>query len=104
MKFSEYLKNAKLNDSVKNLMTPGLAVEFIQPWYTPLSATPSTTGIAVGGIGSTYTLTPAGTTPVMNVVPGVQVRAKEPSDLHFDHRSEERRVGKSCRCGISQSG
>lgn len=85
MKFSEYLKNAKLNDSVKNLMTPGLAVEFIQPWYTPLSATPSTTGIAVGGIGSTYTLTPAGTTPVMNVVPGMQVRAKEPSDLHFDH-------------------
>ena len=63
MKFADYLKNAKMNGSVKDLMTPGLAVEFIQPWYTPLSTTPSSTGIAVGGIGSTFTVTPAGTTP-----------------------------------------
>ena len=66
-------------------MTPGLAVEFIQPWYTPLSTTPSTTGIAVGGIGSTFTATPAGTTPVMNVMPGVQVRTEKPADLRFNN-------------------
>lgn len=84
MKFAEYLKNAKINDSVKHLMTPGLAVEFIQPWYTPLSTTPATTGIAVGGIGSTYTVTAGGTTPLMNVVPGVQVRANKPEDLRLN--------------------
>jgi len=85
MKFADYLKNAKMNGSVKDLMTPGLAVEFIQPWYTPLSTTPSSTGIAVGGIGSTFTVTPAGTTPVMNVVPGVQVRANHPEDLRLNN-------------------
>ena len=73
MSIKEYLAGAKQAGSVQKLMTPGLAVEFIQPWYTPLSTTPSTTGIAVGGIGSTFTATPAGTTPVMNVMPGVQV-------------------------------
>ena len=72
MSIKEYLAGAKMSGSVQKLMTPGLAVEFIQPWYTPLSTTPSTTGIAVGGIGSTFTATPAGTTPVMNVMPGVQ--------------------------------
>ncbi len=85
MKFADYLKNAKIDSQVKTLMTPGLAVEFIQPWYTPLSTTPATTGIAVGGIGSTFTVTPAGTTPVMNVVPGVQVRADKPEDLRLNN-------------------
>ncbi len=84
MNFDRYLESSKLNGSVKQLMTPGLAVEFIQPWYTPLSTTPSTTGIAVGGIGSTFTVTPAGTTPVMNVVPGLQVRAASPEDLRLN--------------------
>ena len=74
-----------MSGSVQKLMTPGLAVEFIQPWYTPLSTTPSTTGIAVGGIGSTFTATPAGTTPVMNVMPGVQVRTEKASDLRFNN-------------------
>lgn len=85
MKFAEYLENARIADSVKVLTTPGLAVEFIQPWYTPLSTTPATTGIAVGGIGSTFTVNPAGTTPVMNVVPGVQVRPEKPGDLALDN-------------------
>lgn len=85
MKFADYLKNCKIDAQVKTLMTPGLAVEFIQPWYTPLSTTPSSTGIAVGGIGSTFTVTPAGTTPVMNVVPGVQVRAEKPEDIRLNN-------------------
>ncbi|MDR1759395.1 MAG: glucosylceramidase [Fibrobacter sp.] len=84
MNFDRYLESSKLNGSVKHLMTPGLAVEFIQPWYTPLSTTPSTTGIAVGGVGSTFTVTPAGTTPVMNVVPGLQVRADRPEDIRLN--------------------
>lgn len=85
MKFTDYLQNAKIDNSVKQLMTPGLAVEFIQPWYTPLSTTPATTGIAVGGIGSTFTVTPAGTTPVMNLVPGIQVRAEKPEDMRLNN-------------------
>ena len=85
MSIKEYLAGAKQAGTVQKLMTPGLAVEFIQPWYTPLSTTPSTTGIAVGGIGSTFTATPAGTTPVMNVMPGVQVRTEKPSDLRFNN-------------------
>ena len=44
MSIKEYLAGAKMSGSVQKLMTPGLAVEFIQPWYTPLSTTPSTTG------------------------------------------------------------
>ena len=85
MIFDNYLQSSKMRGSVKDLMTPGLAVEFIQPWYTPLSTTPSTTGIAVGGIGSTFTVTPAGTTPVMNSVPGVQVRAEKPEDMRLNN-------------------
>lgn len=85
MTFDKYLESAKLQGSVKDLMTKGLAVEFIQPWYTPLSTTPATTGIAVGGIGSTFTATPAGTTPVTSMIPGVQVRAKDPSDLRLQN-------------------
>ena len=85
MTFDKYLESAKLHGSVKDLMTKGLAVEFIQPWYTPLSTTPATTGIAVGGIGSTYTVTPAGTTPVTSMIPGVQVRAANPDDLRLQN-------------------
>lgn len=85
MTFDKYLESAKLHGNVKDLMTKGLAVEFIQPWYTPLTTTPATTGIAVGGIGSTYTVTPAGTTPVTGVIPGVQVRTTNPDDLRLQN-------------------
>ena len=85
MTFDKYLESAKLNGNVKELMTKGLAVEFIQPWYTPLTTTPATTGIAVGGIGSTYTATPAGTTPVTGIIPGIQIRATNPDDLRLQN-------------------
>jgi len=85
MILQDYLKQSTMRGSVQQLMTPGLAVEFIQPWYTPLSTTPATTGIAVGGIGSTYTVTPAGTTPVLNFLPGVQVRGATPEALRLNN-------------------
>ncbi|WP_435235785.1 GH116 family glycosyl hydrolase [Psychromonas sp. PT13] len=53
------------------LCTQGDAVEFLQPWYTPISTTPENTGLAVGGIGSTFTLTPEGKTPNFSFIPGV---------------------------------
>ncbi|MCL2261322.1 MAG: GH116 family glycosyl-hydrolase, partial [Fibromonadales bacterium] len=82
--FSQYLSQSAHKGSVKELMTTGLAAEFIQPWYTPLPATPSTTGIAVGGIGSAFTVTPAGTTPVMHFLPGIQVRGEKVGDLKLN--------------------
>ena len=101
MTFDKYLESAKLNGNVKELMTKGLAVEFIQPWYTPLTTTPATTGIAVGGIGSTYTATPAGTTPVTGIIPMVMAMfsnawnrnmAVKPTTMRAPYRSTESRI------------
>ena len=55
----------------EQLCAKGDAVEFIQPWYTPISTTPENTGIAVGGIGNTFTLTPKGNTPSFAFIPGI---------------------------------
>ncbi|WP_136482924.1 GH116 family glycosyl hydrolase [Vibrio sp. H11] len=59
------------------LSSKGEAVEFLQPWYTPISTTPENTGMAVGGIGSTFTLTPQGTTPNFSFIPGIYVDSSE---------------------------
>jgi uncharacterized protein (DUF608 family) len=82
--FSQYLSQSALKGTVKDLTSSGVATEFIQPWYTPLTTTPSTTGIAVGGIGSAFTVTPAGSTPVMHFLPGIQVRGEKPEDLKLN--------------------
>ncbi|CAE6920417.1 GH116 family glycosyl hydrolase [Vibrio sp. B1FLJ16] len=66
-----------------NLCSKGNAVEFIQPWYTPISTTPANTGMAVGGIGSTFTLTPQGNTPNFGFIPGIFVDC-EHEDIHFN--------------------
>lgn len=59
------------------LCKKGDAIEFIQPWYTPISTTPENTGMAVGGIGSTFTLTPNGNTPNFSFIPGVFVDCED---------------------------
>ncbi|MEG3219639.1 GH116 family glycosyl hydrolase [Vibrio gigantis] len=59
------------------LCKKGDAVEFIQPWYTPISTTPENTGMAVGGIGNTFTLTPNGNTPNFSFIPGIFVDCSE---------------------------
>ncbi|MGL6316182.1 GH116 family glycosyl hydrolase [Vibrio sp. WXL103] len=64
----------------KSLTSKGDAVEFIQPWYTPISTTPENTGMAIGGIGSTFTLTPNGDTPNFSFIPGIFV---DISDEHI---------------------
>ncbi len=53
------------------LCEQGNAVEFIQPWYTPISTTPENTGMAIGGIGNTFTLTALGNTPNFSFIPGI---------------------------------
>ena len=65
--YSSYSGNSE------HLCKKGDAVEFIQPWYTPISTTPENTGMAIGGIGNTFTLTPNGNTPNFSFIPGIFV-------------------------------
>ncbi|MGX9419380.1 GH116 family glycosyl hydrolase [Vibrio sp. WJH972] len=65
------------------LCSKGNAVEFIQPWYVPISTTPENTGMAVGGIGNTFTLTPEGKTPNFSFIPGIFIDC-EHEDIHFN--------------------
>lgn len=69
--YSSYSGNSE------HLCKKGDAVEFIQPWYTPISTTPENTGMAIGGIGNTFTLTPNGNTPNFSFIPGVFVDCSE---------------------------
>jgi uncharacterized protein (DUF608 family) len=62
---------------VSDLMRPGAAKPFLQPWYTPISCTPMDTGMPMGGLGSAFTLTPAGTTPARSLLNGVHVTPPE---------------------------
>jgi len=57
------------------LMRPGAAGPFVQPWYMPISCTPADTGMPMGGIGSAFTLTAGGTTPVISLLNGYHVTA-----------------------------
>lgn len=69
--YSSYSGNSE------HLCKKGDAVEFIQPWYTPISTTPENTGMAIGGIGNTFTLTPNGNTPNFSFIPGIFVDCSE---------------------------
>lgn len=62
---------------VAEIMSSGKAIELIQPWYIPVSTTPKNTGMALGGIGSAVTVTPAGTTPSIHFVPGLFIESTE---------------------------
>ena len=68
---------------VSDLMRPGAAKPFIQPWYTPISCTPMDTGMPMGGLGSAFTLTPAGTTPALSLLNGVHVTPPEGTPLRL---------------------
>jgi non-lysosomal glucosylceramidase len=74
-----------LNADAATLCTPGSAAEFIQPWYTPIETTPANTGIAIGGIGSTYTMTASATTPLINFLPGLHVEGEKTSDIRLQN-------------------
>lgn len=65
------------------LCSKGDATEFLQPWYTPISTTPENTGMAVGGIGNTFTLTPEGKTPNFSFIPGIFTDCSQ-QNIHFN--------------------
>ncbi|GAB1621655.1 hypothetical protein AAOGI_17050 [Agarivorans albus] len=79
-----YTAQSSYHGQVNDLMSPGLADEFIQPWYVPLSTTPADTGIALGGIGSAYTFTPAGTTPLLHMLPGLHLSDQKRDSLRLE--------------------
>jgi non-lysosomal glucosylceramidase len=78
------LNQSTYTGSVSEIMQLGEAQPFIQPWYTPISCTARDTGMPMGGIGNAFTLTPAGTTPVLSLMNGLHVTAppSEPVRLH----------------------
>ncbi|WP_418642142.1 GH116 family glycosyl hydrolase [Vibrio chaetopteri] len=77
------IENTTYKGTVNELCAKGNAVEFIQPWYVPISTTPDNTGMAVGGIGSAFTLTPLGSTPNFSFVPGIFIDV-ESEELNFN--------------------
>jgi len=79
-----YTAQSSYHGTVSDLMSPGLADEFVQPWYVPLSTTPADTGIALGGIGSAYTFTPAGTTPLLHMLPGLHLSDQQRDSLRLE--------------------
>ena len=74
-----------LKGDAATLCTPGAAAEFIQPWYTPIKTTPADTGIAIGGIGSTYTMTASATTPLINFLPGLHVEGEKAGEIRLQN-------------------
>lgn len=77
------IKYSSYAGAANELCAKGDAIEFIQPWYTPISTTPENTGLAVGGIGSTFTLTPEGKTPNFSFIPGIFIDCSE-QDINFN--------------------
>ncbi len=64
-------------------MQAGSAQPFMQPWYIPIACSPRETGMPMGGIGSAFTLTPAGTTPVISAVGGLHLTAKPEESIRL---------------------
>ncbi|CAK2459621.1 non-lysosomal glucosylceramidase [Vibrio crassostreae] len=76
-KMNNKIPYSSYSGNSEHLCKKGDAVEFIQPWYTPISTTPENTGMAIGGIGNTFTLTPNGNTPNFSFIPGIFVDCSE---------------------------
>lgn len=57
------------------------AEPFVQPWYEPIRTTPDNTGMAVGGLGNAFTLTPLGTVPALHNIAGLYVTGQKESTL-----------------------
>jgi non-lysosomal glucosylceramidase len=56
--------------TVEELMTRVTSIDFAQPWYRCVATNMGNTGMALGGIGTAVTGTPAGTTPCFHFYNG----------------------------------
>lgn len=101
MSFYSGVEQSTLRGSVKDWMAPTHVGASVQPWYTPLDVNPLVTGMAVGGIGSTFTVAVDGSVPCFDFVAGSHVRARpgEVFGLNTFYLAE-RRVGAARRVAI----
>jgi non-lysosomal glucosylceramidase len=63
--------------TVEELMTRVTSVDFAQPWYRCVATNMGNTGMALGGIGTAVTGTPAGTTPCFHFYNGCGIENEE---------------------------
>lgn len=77
------LEQSAYTGTVDELMTPAAAAPLIQPWYTPIACGPADTGMPLGGLGNTFTLTPAATTPSISLLNGYHVTAPPSQPLRL---------------------
>ena len=66
-----------ITKTVEELMTRVTSVDFVQPWYRCVATNMGNTGMALGGIGTAVTGTPAGTTPCFHFFNGCGIENEE---------------------------
>ncbi len=71
--------------TVEELMTGVASVDFVQPWYRCVSTSLLDTGMALGGIGTAITSTPAGTTPVFHFFNGCGIENSTGRTIELDN-------------------
>ncbi|HTV20018.1 MAG TPA: hypothetical protein VMG12_15145, partial [Polyangiaceae bacterium] len=87
------LAESAINGSVAEWTRASTIREFVQPWYAPLPVNPTTTGIALGGLGNSFTLNPRGRTVALNFLSGAPVLngadGVELQDFYFSERAAD---------------
>lgn len=71
--------------TVEELMTGMTSVDFVQPWYRCVSTNEKNTGMSLGGIGTSITATPAGTTPVFHFYNGCGIENEEGRTIELNN-------------------
>lgn len=71
--------------TVEELMTGVTGVDFVQPWYTCVPTSKRNTGMALGGIGSAITATPAGSTPFFHFYNGCGIDNDDKKSIELNN-------------------
>ncbi|HVY22624.1 MAG TPA: GH116 family glycosyl hydrolase [Steroidobacteraceae bacterium] len=71
--------------TVEELMTGVTGVDFVQPWYRCVSTSKGNTGMALGGIGTAITATPAGTTPCFHFYNGCGIENEDGQTIELNN-------------------
>jgi len=69
--------------TVAELMTGVTSIDFVQPWYRCVPNNMRNTGMALGGIGSAITATPAGSTPCFHFFNGCAIANEDPRSIEL---------------------
>lgn len=71
--------------TVEELMTGVTSIDFVQPWYRCVTTNMGNTGVALGGIGTAITGTPAGTTPCFHFYNGCGIENESGQTIELDN-------------------